>query len=212
MKANEIASETRVAPGTASGRAAAVASSGRFARVWCEDTGALHPRLLVAGVFLRLLPHLACNRIRLAIYRLAGLSIGPRTMILGTMDLRGSGPVWRRLRIGSDCQITTPVYFDLNDEICIGNGVAIAHHAVLLTTSHDMAHAERRCGEHRLGKVTLKDGCWVGARATVLPGVTIGEGAVVAAGAVVARDVPPNTLVGGVPARVIRTLEVGGRA
>ena len=48
---------------------------------------------------------------------------------------------------------------------------------------------------------------WIGANATVLPGVTIGEGAIVAAGAVVTKDVPKNTMVGGVPARVIRTID-----
>jgi len=54
--------------------------------------------------------------------------------------------------------------------------------------------------------VTIGDGCWIGLRATILPGVSIGPGSIVGAGAVVADDVPPNTHVEGVPARVIREL------
>ena len=54
--------------------------------------------------------------------------------------------------------------------------------------------------------MVIKDGAWLGARCTILPGVTVGEGAIVAAGAVVHRDVAPNTLVAGVPARVVKEL------
>jgi acetyltransferase-like isoleucine patch superfamily enzyme len=57
--------------------------------------------------------------------------------------------------------------------------------------------------------IVIDDGAWIASRVTVLPGVTIGSGAIVAAGAVVAADVPPHTMVGGVPARVLRTLEHG---
>jgi len=57
-----------------------------------------------------------------------------------------------------------------------------------------------------LSTVSVEDGAWIAARVTVLPGVTIGRGSVVAAGAVVTRDVPPNCLVAGVPARVLREL------
>ena len=54
--------------------------------------------------------------------------------------------------------------------------------------------------------MTIGDGCWLGARAVVLPGVRIGAGSIVAAGALVTRDVPPNSLVAGVPAKLVRDL------
>ena len=60
--------------------------------------------------------------------------------------------------------------------------------------------------------IVIGDKVWIGANATVLPGVTIGKGAIVAAGAVVTRDVPPNTIVAGVPARVVREIRPGEHA
>ena len=60
---------------------------------------------------------------------------------------------------------------------------------------------------HRQAPITIGDGCWIGARAIILPGVTLGRRVLVAAGAVVTRDVPDDSLVAGNPARVVRSLE-----
>lgn len=70
-----------------------------------------------------------------------------------------------------------------------------------------MGSSERRAGAGWAKPIHIEDGCWIGARVTVLGGVRIGRGSVVAAGAVVTRDVPENCLVGGVPARLLRQLE-----
>ena len=86
--------------------------------------------------------------------------------------------------------------------------MAIGHHSVLITSSHELGGPARRAGSLKTAPVVIEDGCWLGAGVTVLPGVTIHRGAVIAAGAVVAADVPPNTLAGGVPARLIKTLPV----
>ena len=88
--------------------------------------------------------------------------------------------------------------------IFIGDGALIGHNVVLATLNHVMSPRDRSSmvpAPIRIGK-----NVWIGANATVLPGVTIGDGAIVAAGAVVTKDVPENTVVGGVPAKVIRTI------
>lgn len=90
--------------------------------------------------------------------------------------------------------------------IRIGNGVMIAPKASLITGGHPLRLAERR--EYlAFAPISVQDDVWIGASATILQGVTIGAGAVVAAGAVVTRDVPARTLVAGVPAQVIKTID-----
>lgn len=88
----------------------------------------------------------------------------------------------------------------------IGKGVSIGPNAMVLTQTHDIGWKARRAGKARRLPVTIGDGCWIGAGAIVLPGVTVNRGSIVAAGAVVTKDVPPHTLVAGVPARPMRTL------
>ena len=88
--------------------------------------------------------------------------------------------------------------------ITIGDGVFIAPDVKILTEGHPEEPSRRRT---LLTKpVVIGDRVWIGAGATILPGVTIGENAIVAAGAVVSRDVEPDTIVGGVPARVLRKI------
>ncbi len=90
--------------------------------------------------------------------------------------------------------------------IYIGDGTLIGHQVVLATLNHDL-QPTRRQNLHpapiRIGK-----NVWIGSNAVILQGVTIGDGAVVAAGAVVTSDVPENTVVGGVPAKIIKKIEL----
>jgi acetyltransferase-like isoleucine patch superfamily enzyme len=76
----------------------------------------------------------------------------------------------------------------------------------MLTGTHDFHDPQNRVGKMEGRPITICDGVWLGARSTILPGVTVGGGAVVGAGAVVTKDVPANTVVAGVPAKVIRCL------
>ncbi|MFE0106414.1 sugar O-acetyltransferase [Streptomyces sp. NPDC059009] len=90
--------------------------------------------------------------------------------------------------------------------IRIGDGVMIAPKVSLITGGHPLPLAERRA-YLSFAPIVIEDDVWIGTSAVVLQGVTIGAGAVVAAGAVVSRDVPARTLVAGVPARVIKTID-----
>jgi acetyltransferase-like isoleucine patch superfamily enzyme len=76
----------------------------------------------------------------------------------------------------------------------------------ILTSTHATDDPTRRAGRGIWTPTTIGDGVFIGSSATILPGLTIGSGSVIAAGAVVTENVPPNTLVGGIPARVIRDL------
>jgi acetyltransferase-like isoleucine patch superfamily enzyme len=88
--------------------------------------------------------------------------------------------------------------------ITIEDDTKIGPKANLLTSNHPLDPAHRK--ELVSTPIWFKKNVWIGAAATILPGVTIGENSVVAAAAVVTQDVPPNTVVAGVPAKVIRTL------
>lgn len=108
----------------------------------------------------------------------------------------------RNIHIGKRVFINACCQFQDQGGIFIGDGCLIGHSVVMATLNHDFAPTKRQNLHHapiRLGK-----GVWVGAHATITAGVTIGDNAIIAAGAVVTKDVPADTIVGGVPAKVIR--------
>lgn len=91
----------------------------------------------------------------------------------------------------------------------IGNNVLIADRVFITDADHNFSDVTipiRLQGDSFLGAVTLRDGCWIGIGSVILPGVTIGRNAVVAANAVVTKDVPDYAVVGGVPAKIIKQL------
>ncbi len=166
----------------------------------------LRPGLLLARIAVAPLPPYVGSRLRAAALRLAGFQIGHGTIFAGMPAIAGDGELRRRLRVGSHCWVNVGLRLDLSERIEIGDHVTIGHEVLLLTAGHRFGGSDHRAGTLSMAPVRIGRGAWLGARCTVLPGVTVGEGAVIAAGAVVTRDVPPNTLVGGVPARVLREL------
>ncbi|MBS1581612.1 MAG: sugar O-acetyltransferase [Bacteroidetes bacterium] len=108
------------------------------------------------------------------------------------------------IRIGRNVFINHGCTFLDMGGIVIEDDVLIGPKVSLITENHPLDPADRRA---LIAKpITVRRNAWIGAAATILPGVTIGENAVVAAGAVVTKDVPPGTVVGGVPAQIIRKL------
>ena len=178
----------------------------KLARIIREELSGLHLRLLLARMLLAPLPIHVGSRVRVYILRLAGFQIGPGCVMWGTPTITGDGDLYRKLIIGQGCWFNIECFLDLGAPISIGDHVAIGHQVMLLTTSHEIGPQGRRAAALDARTVTINSGTWLGARCTILPGVTIGAGAIVAAGAVVSRDVPPNTMVAGIPARVIKSL------
>ena len=136
-----------------------------------------------------------------ALLRWCGAQVGSDVRIYSSARFLGVGG----LRIADDVHIGPDAFFSLTAgaDVVLGSRVDIAPGVMVLTGSHEI---DRRPNEHAAGRgtaasVTIGDGCWLCARAIILPGVTVGEGAVVAAGAVVTCDVPPFSLVAGVPAK-----------
>jgi len=106
--------------------------------------------------------------------------------------------IGKNVFINFDC-----VFLDLGG-ITIEDGVLIAPKVSLLSEGHPISPTERQSLVP--GHIHIKKNAWIGAGATILPGVTVGEHAVVAAGAVVSKDVPANTVVGGIPARHLKNI------
>ncbi|MEO8695711.1 MAG: DapH/DapD/GlmU-related protein [Acidimicrobiales bacterium] len=96
--------------------------------------------------------------------------------------------------------------FDALAPIELGDDVALGHGVLITTAAHRIGTAERRAGLVEPKPIRIGHGAWLASRSVILPGVEVGDGAIVAAGAVVTQSVPPNVLVAGVPAKVVREL------
>ena len=109
--------------------------------------------------------------------------------------------------IGEGTLLNNGVHVENVAQVSIGARVSIGVHTVVLTSNHEIGTPEARAGDWRRDPVVIEDGCWIGARSTILGGVRIGRGCVIAAGSVVTRDCEPDGLYGGVPAKRLRDLD-----
>lgn len=129
-------------------------------------------------------------------YRMAGIRIGSgSTLHMGARFYKPSG-----IHIGKDTIIGEGVVLDGRDRLVIGNHVDFASEVMVYNAEHDLSS---KTFAARTAEVVIEDYVFIGPRAIILPGVHISKGAVVAAGAVVTKDVAPFTIVGGVPAKEI---------
>ncbi len=111
----------------------------------------------------------------------------------------------KNIRMGNNVFINSGCRFQDQGGITIGDESLIGHNVVFATINHDLDPENR--GTMHLKPIVLEKRSWIGSHATILPGVTIGENSVVGAGSVVTRDVPPNTIVAGNPAKFRSYLE-----
>jgi len=166
------------------------------------EFGQIRPRQHVLGFVSRALPTNVGVDTRAALLRLRGIRVGPRTLVHGTPDVTGAQ---KNLSIGADCSIESGCAFEVGDTITIGDRVTIQHQVLIITTTHDIGPREQRCGRAVHHPVRVEDDVVLEARCVVLPGVTIGAGAIVEAGSVVNKSVPPNTRVRGIPAKRVES-------
>ena len=109
----------------------------------------------------------------------------------------------KQVEIGNNVSISAFFHLHGMGNVRIGNRVMIASHVAITSLTHDHS-GPLMYATGIMRPVVIEDDVWIGTHAVILPGVTIGQGAVVGAGSVVTRDVPANAVVGGVPARIIQ--------
>lgn len=129
-----------------------------------------------------------------------GYEIGENTKVVGPIYCSGF------LRIGKDCWIGKNLHVNGNGIVEIGDCCDIAPEVLFQTGGHKIGTALRRAGKGETYSLRIGNGVWIGGRATLTGNITVGSGSVVASCACVVKDVPENTLVGGVPARPIREM------
>ena len=110
----------------------------------------------------------------------------------------------KNIYVGKLVFINAGCSFQDQGGITIGDGCLLGHNTVIATLNHDENPAKRN--NLFPAPVVIGNRVWIGSNATILPGVTIGDNAIVAAGAVVTKDVPPDTVVAGVPAKILRKI------
>jgi len=155
------------------------------------------PRSGALLAFTRFLGSLPSRRLRtLLAVRVLGMEIDPTAILYGWRDIREPS----RVRIGAGSVIGFDATLDGREGITIGADVNLSSEVAMWTLQHDPSDPEFAS---RGGPIVVEDRAWISFRATILPGVTVGRGAVVAAGALVTEDVEEFAIVGGVPARVI---------
>lgn len=135
--------------------------------------------------------------------RFAGYQIGAGTKVVGPVFCTG------KLSIGENCWIGRDLKVCGNGEVILGNNCDLGPEVTFLTGGHTIGDTERRAGAGESYCIRVEDGCWLGAKATLMGNITVGKGSVLAACGCAVRDIPPNTLAGGVPAREIRVLHEG---
>jgi len=139
-----------------------------------------------------------------------GAQIGDRVRFRSPLVIHNaekSGNYYQKLRVGNDCYFGRELFLDLQDEIHIEDNVTVSHRVMILThTDAGTSPVKDSAIATSQARVVIRHGAYIGANVTILEGVEIGESSVVGAGAVVIQSVPPGTVVGGVPAKPIRTI------
>ena len=158
-------------------------------------------RAMAIASALNSLPHGDAAQVRTLFSELVGAPVDESFVLMPPFYATGgtNTRVGRNVFVNQNCTFYDLGGIDIGDDVMIGPNVS------LITSSHPIEPAQRRNGVIA-SPIVIEKNVWIAAGVTIIGGVTVGENAVVAAGSVVTRDVPPNTLVAGNPARVIRSI------
>lgn len=163
-------------------------------------------RIYCVNLLMAVLPNSGCQKLKAKLYRWAGVKVGEGVEFFQGIKVQGIG----EMEIGDKAFIGHEVLFMLNEgsKIIIEESAIVGSRSVVMTGFHPVTPEGDRVlsREGTCSTVRICRGCSVSTACVVLPGVTVGEMSLVAAGATVAKDVAPRTLVGGCPAKLIRTL------
>ena len=162
-----------------------------------------HTLEIYVGVLIRWLPGVEGLVLRGLFYRALFLSSGKSLLIYPSVYIIFA----HRMSVGRRVAINVGTYIDAGGGVKIGDNVMIGPHCVLSSREHSIeATGVPMCYQPvRYGNIAIGNDVWIGANVSIIGGVTVGDGSVIAAGAVVIGDIPPNAIVGGVPARVLRS-------
>lgn len=147
-----------------------------------------------------LFPGIRCFGIKRSLLRWAGHSIGSGTRVVAPLFCTGA------LTVGQNCWIGRNLTVHGNGRVSIGDDCELGPDVTFLTGGHAIGNPAHRAGPGKSYHIRIENGCWLCARTTLAGNVTVGSGSVLAACGCAVRDIPPNTLAGGVPARPLRKL------
>lgn len=139
--------------------------------------------------------------VRLLLYRLLGMQVGRANVRSGCQFTT------RLVTLGYDAMVNRGCTFDNSARVTLGDRVRVGPEVMFCTSTHELGDRAQRAAARADRPVSVGDGVWIGTRAVLLPGVTVGAGCVIAAGALVADDCAPDGLYAGVPARRVRDLD-----
>ncbi len=158
----------------------------------------------IANCFLARLPVFKFYGFKRYLLRNSGVDVEKNAKINGHVQVYGDGG----LSIGSGTWIGPGCRFYTHPDapIVIGSNCDIAPEVSFVTGSHEIGDSDRRAGKGTASEITIHDGCWIGTRVTLLGGVHVGKSSILAAGALVNKDIPENCIAAGVPAHEIKKL------
>ena len=155
--------------------------------------------LLFINSFLSTTRYFKLKRI---LMKFSGINIGKDTKVVGPIYIGSIA----KLIVGENCWIGSGIKVYGNGVVIIGSNCDIAPDVAFITGSHEIGSIKRRAGKGLDYEIVIEDGCWIGARATIMGDVIISNSTIIGASSLVNKSIPPNVIAGGVPVKILKNL------